>query len=387
MDTTLEGVLVVAVEQAVAAPFCTSRLADAGARVIKVERTEGDFARSYDRLARGQSSYFVWLNRGKESIALDLKAPGDRALLARILEQADVMVQNLAPGALDRLGFGRQSLQAANPRLIQCHISGFGPDGPMRDRKAYDLLMQAETGLASVTGTPEGPARVGVSVCDIATGMYAHAAILGSLIRRGRTGVGEILDVSLFDAMADWMTVPLLQAEGTGRVPPRVGLHHVSIAPYGAYACADGSEVLIAIQNEREWRAFCVDVLGDAEIANDPRFNEPSRRVANRPALDGLILEVFRTLDQAEVVARLAAVRIAYAVVNTPLDLARHPHLRRVQIDTPAGPVLVPAPPVRGPDQGSALGPVPGTNAHGSAIRAEFTERPLSPNATRGEEQ
>jgi len=369
----LEGIIVVAIEQAVAAPFCTSRLADAGARVIKVERAEGDFARAYDQLASGQSSYFVWLNRGKQSVVLDIKTEEDRALLLRILARADVMVQNLAPGALDRLGLGRQALRVANPKLIQCHISGFGPVGPMRDRKAYDLLMQAETGLASVTGSAEAPARVGVSVCDIATGMYAYSAILEALIRRGQTDEGEVIDVSLFDAMADWMAVPLLQAEGSGRNPARIGLHHVSIAPYGAYPCAGGAEVLIAIQNAREWQAFCGTVLGDVAIACDPRFDDPSRRVANRSALDAAIAGVFGALPRDKVVARLEAARIAYAVVNTPLDLGSHPHLRRVCVQTPGGTVAIPAPPARREGAPQSFAPVPDVDAHGPAIRAEFS--------------
>lgn len=373
MKGPLTGKLVVALEQAVAAPYCTSRLADAGARVLKVERAEGDFARRYDQsVAGGQSSYFVWLNRGKESVALDIKADKDKAILGQMLARADVLVQNLAPGALERLGFGRQALQASNPLLIQCHISGFGPDGPMCDRKAYDLLMQAETGLASVTGTADAPARVGVSVCDIGTGMSAYAAILEALIRREQTGEGEVIDVSMFDAMADWMAVPLLQAEGTGRNPARVGLHHVSIAPYGAYACAGGAEVLIAIQNEREWLAFCTGVLGDAQVATDPRFDAPSKRVANRPALDAVIAGIFAAQSREDIVARLDAARIAYATVNTPLELARHPHLRRVVVDTSGGQVAVPAPPARKQGNVQHLGPVPDIDQQGAAIREEF---------------
>jgi itaconate CoA-transferase len=372
MAGPLDGTLVIAFEPAVAAPYCTSRLADAGARVIKIERAEGDFARSYDRLAAGQSSSFVWLDRGKEWACLNIKAERDRAILGRMLARADVLVQNLAPGALDRAGLGGEALQLASPRLIQCHISGFGPDGPMRDRKAYDLLMQAETGLASVTGTAEAPARVGVSVCDIGTGMCAYAAILAALIRRGRTGAGEAIDVALFDAMSDWMAVPLLQAEGSGRNPARVGLHHVSIAPYGGYSCAGGAEVLIAIQNEREWRAFCAGVPDDEAVATDPRFDEPSRRVANRSALDAVIAFIFSSLERDEVVARLEAARIAYAIVSTPLELAEHPHLRRVSVDTPGGPVALPAPPARRAGEVPRFRPVPEIDGQGRAIREEF---------------
>ncbi len=288
----LKGILVVAVEQAVAAPYCTSRLADAGARVIKIERPEGDFARQYDHVAHGESAYFVWLNRGKESIALDLKS--DAAILHRMIAQADVFVQNLAPGAAERAGFGSAMLRERHKRLITCDISGYGEDGPYRDMKAYDLLVQSETGLASITGAPESPGRVGVSVADIACGMYAHTAVLQALLERERTGVGSGLAVSLFDAIADWMTVPLLHQDYGGKAPTRVGLNHPSIAPYGKYPLGDGSEVVIAIQNEREWVIFCAEVLGQPSLASDPRFDNNSKRVANRPALDAAIDEVFR---------------------------------------------------------------------------------------------
>jgi itaconate CoA-transferase len=258
----LEGLLVVAVEQAVAAPLCTSRLADAGARVIKVERPEGDFARRYDRHVHGQSTYFVWLNRGKESIRLDLKQPGDLALLTAIIARADVLVQNLAPGAMDRMGLGSSVLRKRHPRLITCDVSGYGDDGPYRDMKAYDLLIQAETGLASVTGNPDAPARVGVSVCDIAAGLYAHSAILQALYARQMTGQGRGISVSLFSGMADWMNVPFLQRRYGSSMPPRPGLAHPSIAPYGTFACRDG-DILLSIQNEREWMRLCTEVLGD----------------------------------------------------------------------------------------------------------------------------
>ncbi len=374
MPGPFADLLVIALEQAVAAPLCTCRLADAGARVIKVERPEGDFARAYDRLAAGQSSYFVWLNRSKQSVALDLKDPCDAALLARMLVRADVLVQNLAPGALERLGFGAETLRARHPRLVQCHISGFGETGPYRDKKAYDLLVQAESGLSSVTGTAEALARVGVSVCDIATGMAAYAAILEALASRALTGDGAILDVSMFDAMAEWMAVPLLQAEGSGRNPPRLGLHHPSIAPYGAYRCGDGLEVLISIQNPREWEAFCAGVLGEASLAHDPRFADPSKRVANRAALDALILACFSACPRAEVIARLDAARVAWGRVNSALDLARHPHLRRLETATPGGAVAVPAPPARRRGQDAVAGPVPALDAHGAAIRHEFAQ-------------
>lgn len=372
MADPFASLLVVALEQAVAAPFCTARLADAGARVIKVERPEGDFARGYDRLAAGQSSYFVWLNRGKQSVALDLKVPENLHLLRAMLARADVLVQNLAPGALERMGFDAKELGRLNPRLIQCNISGFGRSGPFRNKKAYDLLVQAESGLASVTGTPDGPGRVGVSVVDIATGMYAYAAILEALLRREAGRKGEIIDVAMFDAMADWMAAPLLQAEGSGRNPPRLGLHHPSIAPYGSYSCRGGVQVLIAIQNEREWSAFCAGVLGDEAVANDARFDNASARVANRADLDAIIEARFAAFDRPALVSLLEAVGIAYAGVNTVLDLARHPHLRRLPVATAMGTVEVPAPPAMRREGANRLSPVPALDADGDTIRREF---------------
>lgn len=371
MQAPLAGLTVIALEQAVAAPMCTVRLADAGARVIKIERPEGDFARGYDRAARGQSSYFVWLNRGKQSIALDLKHPEDLALLRRMLARADVLVQNLAPGALGRLGLDGAALSALNPRLIVCAIAGYGP-GPYRRRKAYDLLIQAESGLSSVTGGPEGPSRVGVSVVDIATGMYAHAAVLEALIARGQTGQGAHIEVPMFDAMADWMAVPLLQAEASGANPPRLGLNHPSIAPYGAYACGDGLEILFSVQSEREWRAFCTGVLEDPALAEDPAFASQPDRVARRAVLDARIAAVFGRLPREAVVARMEAASMAYARLNTALDLSAHPHLSRVAVATPEGPVSVPAPPLRIAGVERSLGAVPAVDEHGAAIRAEF---------------
>ncbi len=368
----LDGILAVSLEQAVAAPYASSRLADAGARVIKIERAEGDFARRYDNYARGQSAYFVWLNRGKQSLTLDIKEPGDAALLHRILARADIFIQNLAPGAAARAGFGSAELRARRPELITCDISGYGEDGPYRDMKAYDLLVQAETALASVTGTPDAPGRVGVSVCDIACGMASHAAILEALIARGVTGEGRALACSLFDGMADWMNVPLLQyAYGNG-MPPRLGLNHPSIAPYGAYACADGSEIVIAIQNPREWARLCAEVLEDTGMAEDPLFHDNLARVANRPALDARILGVFGALSRNEVVTRLNAAQIAYGAVNSVADFASHPQLRRATVDTESGPVEIAAPPVRVGDAVPDLRPVPRLGEHNDAIRVEF---------------
>ena len=283
----LKGLLVVAMDQAVAAPYCASRLADAGARVIKIERPEGDFARGYDKVANGQSSYFVWLNRGKESICLDIKTPEDKALLERLIGRADVFIQNLAPGAMKRAGFGSAELRARHPRLITVDISGYGEEGEYASMKAYDLLVQAESGLAYITGRAEGPGRVGVSACDIACGMHAYAAVLEALLSRAITGQGKGIAVSLFDGMADWMTVPLLQYEGTGKNPPRIGLAHPSICPYGAFQTKDGHDVLIAIQNEREWASFCAHFLDEPNLPQKPGFfgsSASSRKCALKDA-------------------------------------------------------------------------------------------------------
>jgi len=372
MSQPLEGLLVVSVEQAVAAPYCSSRLADAGARVIKVERPEGDFARSYDRVAKGQSAYFVWLNRGKESIALDIKNAEDQALLMRLIARADVFIQNLLPGAAVRAGFGSAELRARHPRLITVDISGYGEDGPYAKMKAYDLLVQAETGLCSVTGRPEGPGRVGVSVCDIGAGMYAYMAVLEALIARGREGAGRGIAVSLFDALADWMTVPFLHQVYGGQAPARVGLNHPSIAPYGVYAAGDGGEVVISIQNEREWRRFCAQVLERPDLAADPRFNDNPARVANRPALNAEIAAALAPLTRDQAIERLRAADIAFGAVNSIADLAAHPQLRRIAVETPVGALEMIAPPARGTEPTRVYGPVPSLDQHGAAIRREF---------------
>ncbi len=368
----LDGILVVALEQAVAAPLCTQRLADAGARVIKIERAEGDFARGYDHVVHGESAYFVWLNRGKESLVLDIKQPGDAALLEAMLRKADVFVQNLAPGATARSGFGSADLRARHPRLITCDISGYGEDGPARDMKAYDFLIQCEAGLAAVTGTPDGPGRVGISVADIGCGMNAHAAILQALYERTTTGKGRGIAVSLFDGLADWMAVPLLHHDYGGKAPARVGLKHPSIAPYGAFGTGDGKTVVISIQNEREWRTLCAEVLDAADMAIDPRFTSNALRTANRTALDGAVAAIFATMTHADAVARLTAARVAFASVNEVADLSAHGQLRRVTADSPTGPVAVPAPAIRWDGEAAASGPVPAIDSHGAAIRAEF---------------
>jgi len=358
MTLPLDGLLVVAVEQAVAAPMCTCRLADAGARVIKIERPEGDFARGHDDLVHGECSYFVWLNRGKESVVLDLAVEADRARLRALIAEADVLVQNLKRGALARLGFAIETLRKTYPRLICCSISGYGDDGPLANRKAYDLLIQAESGLASITGGPEGPARTGFSVADIATGATAHAAILEALLARERTGAGADIRVSLFDVMADWLTVPLLNAEA-GKPPARMGLAHPSIAPYGAFVSRDGKPILISIQSEREWRVLCTEVLGQPDALADPRFANNVARVGNRAATDALVQQAFATLDRDRLIAALTAADIAFAEVNGMAELSRHPHLRRVAVATEAGSVSYPAPAAIFDGVPRALGAVP----------------------------
>ena len=358
----LEGLLVIAVEQAVAAPFCSSRLADAGARVIKIERPEGDFARGYDDVAKGQSSYFVWLNRGKESLALDLGQESDRSQLAALLTRADVLIQNLKPGAMTKLGFDPADLRRARPDLITCSISGYG-EGPLADRKAYDLLIQAEAGLCSITGSPDAAARVGISIVDIATGATAHAAILEALIARGITGEGRQIDISMFDVMADWMAVPLLQQIG-GKPPQRVGLAHPSIAPYGAFTAADGAVFLISIQSDREWASLCRDFLDQPELATDPRFARNTARVANRAATDALVAAAFARRDGGATLAALTRADTAFASVNDMAALATHPHLRMLQVVTPNGPVTLPAPAVRVRGVDTVLGSVPALGQH-----------------------
>jgi itaconate CoA-transferase len=371
MTLPLEGVLVVSLEQAVAAPMCTCRLADAGARVIKVERPEGDFAREYDHLVHGECSYFVWLNRGKESVTLDLGKSEDKALLEAMLAHADVFVQNLKPGAAAKLGFAVERLRRDYPRLIVCSVSGYGDEGPYAMRKAYDMLIQAEAGVASVTGGPEAPARVGVSICDVGAGMYAYEAVLEALIARGRTGQGRTISVSMFDAMADWMSVPLLQHEG-GAPPRRIGLAHVSIAPYGVFKSRDGADILIAIQSDREWRVLAEKVLGDTALAADPAFATNTERVKRRAETDGRVAAVFAAHDVEPLSKMLAAADIAFGRVNTPADLAQHPHLRRVSFGSSTGPISVPAPAAQHQGEPRRYGPVPAVGEHSAKIRAEF---------------
>jgi len=368
----LEGLTVIAVEQAVAAPFCSSRLADAGAHVIKIERPAGDFARGYDAAAKGQSSYFVWLNRGKDSKVIDLATPEGRHGLETLVASADVLIQNLKPGAMDKLGFSLTRLREDYPKLICCTISGYGDEGPYAQRKAYDLLIQAECGLASITGGPDGPARVGLSIVDIATGATAHAAILEALIGRGIHGNGADIRISMFDVMADWLAVPLLNSEA-GNAPQRIGLAHPSIAPYGVFRSQDGRDILIAIQNEREWKKLCVDVLERPDMPADPRFSTMVERVRNRELTDSTVGQVFASLSREALLQRLDAADIAFAEVNTMADLAVHPHLRRIEVDTPNGAVSYAAPAVIFVGEPRRYGAVPGIGEH--------SEIPKSPRA------
>src|SRR3954447_3046514 len=359
----LDGIRVIAVEQAVAAPFCSSRLADAGATVIKVERPEGDFARGYDKAAKGQSSYFVWLNRGKQSVAINLSTKGGRQQLEALIAGADVLLQNLKPGSMDKLGFSRERLRKEYPALICCTITGYGDEGPYKDRKAYDLLIQAESGLASITGGPEGASRVGISVVDISTGATAHAAILEALYARTRTGKGADIRISMFDVMADWLAVPLLNSEA-GNPPQRIGLAHPSIAPYGVFRSKDGKDILISIQSEREWKKLCSDVLDQPDLPSNPKFASMVERVRNRALTDKTVGDSFAKLARDELLSKLAEADIAFAEVNTMADLAVHPHLRRIEVDTPNGKVAYPAPATIVVDQPRHYGPVPGIGDH-----------------------
>ena len=373
MVKPLEGLLVVALEQAVAAPYCTSRLADAGARVIKIERAEGDFARGYDRQIRGHSAYFVWLNRGKESLVLDIKDPDDAALLERILARADVYVQNLAPGAAARAGFGSEDLRRRYPRLITVDITGYGEDGAYAEMKAYDFLVQGESGLISVTGSPEDMGRVGASVCDIAAGMYSKISVLEALILRMRTGAGSAIKTSMFGGMTEWLTPWLLHHAYGELSEQRIGLHHPAIAPYGAYRCANDELILIAVQNQREWQRLCGDVLSKPGLADDDRVMDNPARLANRAFLDAEIAAVFSGLPRSAVCERLAAAKIAFGAVNTIPDVNRHPAMRRIPVDTPAGRIEVTAPPSHVAGETLAVLSVPAVGQHTAAIRSEFS--------------
>jgi len=365
---------VIAVEQAVAAPLCTERLAQAGARVIKIERPEGDFARLYDTAARGESAYFTWLNQGKESVTLDFKTAHGARLLRALLAKADVLVENLSPGALERAGFGRDALMARNPGLITCAISGFGSDGPQARRPAYDLLVQAEAGLIAVSGSPDAPGRIGVSICDISAGLTAYSGVLEALIARGHTGHGAHIGVSLFDVAADFMAVPYLHARYGAGAPRPVGLKHPSIAPYGAFPCADGRLVLIAVQNEREWQRLCRDAFADPELAERPDFTSNVERVAHRDALDAAIARHTGALTSNALTDRLTAAGIAYGMLNGPDDLVHHPAFRTTGAATAEGNRLdLPAHPVRwSGDDGTTETATPARGADTEAVTREF---------------
>jgi crotonobetainyl-CoA:carnitine CoA-transferase CaiB-like acyl-CoA transferase len=372
----LEGLLVVALEQAVAAPFATRQLADLGARVIKIERAgAGDFARGYDTSVLGQASYFVWLNRGKESVELDVKSAGGQDAMAALLARADVFVQNLAPGAAERLGLDAAGLLARHRRLICCSVSGYGPDGPYAGKKAYDLLVQCEAGLLSVTGTPEAPCKAGISVADIAAGMYAYTGVLTALYERERTGRGSSFTVSLLDALGEWMTQPYLYTVYGGQEPRRTGARHASISPYGPYQ-ARGGEVFIGLQNEREWAVLCDKVLARSDLITDERFATNPDRVKHDGELTAIIEDVLASMTPDEVVARLDAAGIASARLRTPAEFAAHPQLaardRWREADTPGGPVRTLLPPVTVPGRPAPMGAVPALGQHTESVLAEF---------------
>lgn len=372
----LDGVTVVSCEQAVAAPMATRHLADLGARIIKIERPGGgDFARAYDETVRGMSSHFVWLNRSKESIALDLKHPNAEEVMHRLIDKADVFVQNFAPSAAERLGLGAAALRARNPRLITCSITGYGTSGPYRDAKAYDLLIQSEAGLVSVTGTEDLPAKSGIPAADIGAGMYAFAGILAALYDRERTGVGAELDVSLFDSLIEWMGYPLYYTRYGGQAPGRTGTNHAAIAPYGTYAASDGQQFVLSIQNEREWEAFCTTVLRREGLVNDARFDVGSRRVANRDALDSLIAETLGVIAGDELAARLQDARIATARRREVVEVLDHPQLaarqRWTTVDSPVGELDAILPPINIAGFTYRMDPIPGVGEHTRALLRE----------------
>ena len=388
----LQGITVVSLEQAVAAPFATRQLADLGARVIKIERPGvGDFARAYDRTVLGQASHFVWLNRSKESLTLDVKHPDAAAVLQRLLERADVFVQNLVPGAAARLGLGADALLERHPRLIACGISGYGPDGPYSQKKAYDLLIQCESGVVSVSGTPETPGKSGISIADIAAGMYAYTGVLTALFQRERTGKGTAFDVSMFEALGEWMGYPAYFANYGGSAPPRTGAAHATIHPYGPFSAGDGRTVFFGIQNEREWASFCATVLGRPDLARDARFDSNSQRVANRDALTAIIHAAFAAFSAEQVIERLDAAQIANARLNDMHEFWNHPQFkardRWRSVDTPSGPIDALVPPVTMRDVEPRMDPIPAVGQHTRAILSElgfdtaFADRLAADNA------
>lgn len=374
----LAGITVVTLEHAIAAPFATRQLADLGARVIKIERPgAGDFARGYDERVRGLASHFVWTNRSKESLTLDVKHPEAQAILKRLIrEQADVLVQNLAPGAAARLGLDHATLSKDKPAIIVCDISGYGSDGPYRDKKAYDLLIQGESGFLSVTGTPETPSKAGASIADIAAGMYAYSQILAALLQRGRTGRGQRIDISLLESLVEWMSFPLYYAFDGAPPPARSGASHATIYPYGLFPAGDGRTVLLGLQNEREWVVFCESVLQRPELATDPRFSSNSRRNAARAELRQIIVDIFAALTAEQVIARLDAARIANARANEMRDVWEHAQLRARnrwrEVGTERGPIPALLPPGSWQDEDPRMDPVPALGAHTDAILAEL---------------
>ena len=373
----LAGLTVVGLEQAVAGPFATRQLADLGARVIKVERPgTGDFARGYDTTVHGQASYFVWLNRGKESIELDVKSADGKDVLAALIGRADVLVQNLAPGAMERLGLGAAELRVRHPRLIICSISGYGTDGPYRHKKAYDLLVQCETGLVSITGTPEQPAKVAISVADISAGMYALSGVLTALYQRERTGEGTSIEVAMLDTLGEWMSQPVYYSVYGGRPARRTGARHASIAPYGPYSAAGGEQVFLGLQNDREWAVLCAQILDRPDLITDARFRTNPDRVAHDGELTGILEAAFAAIPAAQLTAELDAAGIACARLRSPAEFAVHPQLaardRWREVETPAGPVRALLPPVSMPGREAAMGAVPALGQHTAAIRAEL---------------
>ncbi len=377
MIRPLDGITIISLEHAIAAPFCTRQLADLGARVIKVERPGGgDFARAYDTRVKGQASHFVWTNRSKESLTLDLKQPAALAILRELIGKADVLVQNLAPGAAARMGLGFETLSQEHPRLIVCDISGYGEDGPYRDKKAYDLLIQSEAGFLSVTGTPESPSKAGNSMADIAAAMYAYTSILSALLLRGRTGAGSHIDVSMLESLAEWMGYPLYYAFDGAAPPPRCGASHASIYPYGPFRAGDGGTVMLGLQNEREWKQFCERVLQDAALAQDTRFDSNAQRNQNRNALEAIILAVFSKLSAEQVAARLEQAQIANARMNDMTGVWAHPQLQARQrwqnVGSPAGDIPALLPPGRSNAFGYRMDPVPSVGQHTDAILREL---------------
>ncbi|CAN7519661.1 MULTISPECIES: CaiB/BaiF CoA transferase family protein [unclassified Variovorax] len=373
MTRPLDGITVVSLEHAIAAPFCTRQLADLGARVIKVERPGGgDFARAYDQRVAGEASHFIWVNRSKESLTLDLKQPAAQAVLQELVAGADVLVQNLAPGAAARMGLGAEVLQAKHPSLIVCDISGYGEDGPYRDKKAYDLLIQSEAGFLSITGTADAPCKSGNSIADIAAGMYAYTGILAALLQRGKTGKGSHIDVSMLESLAEWMGYPMYYAYDGAPPPPRSAASHATIYPYGPFAAGDGGTVMLGLQNEREWRAFCEGVLMQAGLATDPRFDSNAKRNANREVLQALILETFAALSTAQVLERLDAAQIANARMNDMAGLWQHPQLqareRWREVESPAGAIPALLPPGRQSAFDYRMDAIPAVGEHTESI-------------------